>query len=63
VAKAYHVIPLHPSQWPAAVVHALDNKFYIDTYTAFRATPSTGAEIFHYLLKTMYMGAYNLSEG
>jgi hypothetical protein len=42
VAEAYRTIPLHPSQWPAAVVRASDDDFYIDTCTAFGATPSAG---------------------
>ena len=33
VAEANHTIPLHQSQWPAAVVHASHNEFYIDTET------------------------------
>jgi hypothetical protein len=42
VAEAYRTVPLHPSQWPAAVVRALEGDFYIDTCTAFGATPSAG---------------------
>ena len=42
VAEAYRTIPLHPSQWPAAVVRATHNELYIDTCTAFSAAPSAG---------------------
>jgi len=57
IAEAYRTIPLHPSQWPAAVVRTSNDEFYVDTCTAFRATPSAGAyrhvadagaEIFHH---------------
>jgi hypothetical protein len=43
MAEAYCTIPLHPSKWTATIIRASDDKFYIDTCTAFRATPSTGA--------------------
>lgn len=43
VVEAYRTIPLHPSQWPAAVVRTSDSKFCVDTCTAFGATPSAGA--------------------
>jgi hypothetical protein len=43
VSEAYRTIPLHPSQWPAAVVHISDNEFCVDTCTVFGATPSAGA--------------------
>jgi hypothetical protein len=43
IAEAYCTIPLHPSQWPAAIVRTANDEFYIDTCTAFRATPSAGA--------------------
>lgn len=42
VAEAYRTIPLHPSQWPAAVVRISDTEGCIDTCTAFGATPSAG---------------------
>ena len=42
VAEAYHTIPLHPSQWSAAVVRANHNDLYVDTCAAFGTTPSTG---------------------
>jgi hypothetical protein len=42
VAEAYRTVPLHLSQWPAAVVRASEGDFYIDTCTAFGATPSAG---------------------
>lgn len=43
VAEAYRTIPLHPSQWPAAVVRTSDTEFCVDTCTVFGATPSAGA--------------------
>ncbi|KAG6327017.1 hypothetical protein ID866_12072 [Astraeus odoratus] len=43
IAEAYCTIPLHPSQWPAAVIKISDSLGYIDTCTAFRATPAVGA--------------------
>lgn len=58
VAEAYRTIPLHPSQWPAAVVRISSTHACIDTCTAFGATPSAGSyghladaatEIFRYL--------------
>ena len=41
--EAYHTIPLHPSQWPAAVVCVLDSLFCIDTCVVFGTSPSCGA--------------------
>jgi hypothetical protein len=35
VAEAYHTIPLHDSQWPAAVVRAQHDLFYVDTLLQF----------------------------
>lgn len=43
VAEAYRTVPLHRSQWPAAVVKISDSLGCIDTSTAFGATPSAGA--------------------
>jgi hypothetical protein len=43
VAEAYHTIPLHPSQWPGAVVRLAEDKFSIDTTTCFGISPSAGA--------------------
>ena len=43
VAEAYRTIPLHPSQWPAAVVRISDSQACIDTCVAFGASPSCGA--------------------
>ena len=43
VAEAYRTIPLHQSQWPAAVVRISESQGCIDTFTAFGATPSAGA--------------------
>jgi len=40
VAEAYRTIPLHPSQWPAAVVRVSDSLFC--TCAAFGAAPSSG---------------------
>jgi len=34
VAEAYRMVPLHPSQWPAAVVRTSDTEFCVDTCTA-----------------------------
>ena len=42
VAEAYRTIPLHPSQWAAAVVRINDDSFCIDTCAAFGARPSGG---------------------
>ena len=42
VAEAYRTVPLHPSQWPAAVVRISHTHGCIDTCTAFGATPSAG---------------------
>ena len=43
VAEAYHTVPLHYSQWPAAVVRISDTHFCVDTCAAFGAAPSAGA--------------------
>ena len=43
VAEAYRTIPLHKSQWPAAVVQVSDTMACIDTCIAFGASPSCGA--------------------
>lgn len=40
VAEAYRTVPLHPSQWPAAVVRAGSDAFYIDCAAAFGARTS-----------------------
>src|SRR5260370_1301733 len=40
VAEAYRTIPLHPSQWPAMVVRAPHDTYYIDKCLSFRAAPS-----------------------
>jgi hypothetical protein len=42
-AEAYRTIPLHPSQWPAAVIRAPDDLYYIDKCLSFGAAPSAGA--------------------
>ena len=42
MAKAYRTIPLHSSQWPAAVVRISDLLGCIDTSLAFGAAPSAG---------------------
>ena len=42
VAEAYRTIPLHPSQWPVAVIHTSDLHACIDTCAAFGASPSCG---------------------
>ena len=42
VVEAYRTIPLHPSQWPAAVVRTSDSHACIDTCAAFGASPSCG---------------------
>jgi len=42
VAEAYHTVPLHHSQWPAAVVHMSHSEGCIDTCLAFGASPSAG---------------------
>jgi hypothetical protein len=42
VAEAYRTIPLHQSQWPAAVVRISDSHACIDTCLAFGSTPSAG---------------------
>lgn len=43
VTEAYRTVPLHPSQWPAAVIRVSDTHFCIDTCAAFGAAPSAGA--------------------
>ena len=43
VAEAYCTVPLHPSQWAAAGVRISEMLGWIDTCTAFGATPSAGA--------------------
>lgn len=40
VSEAYRTVPLHPSQWPAAVVRADSDAFYIDSVAAFGARAS-----------------------
>ena len=42
VAEAYRTIPLHPTQWPAAVVKISDTQVCVDTCAAFGAAPSAG---------------------
>jgi hypothetical protein len=42
VAEAYRTIPLHFSQWPAAVVRIDDDNYGMDTATCFGTTPSAG---------------------
>ena len=42
VAEAYRTVPLHPSQWPAAIVRTSPTHGCIDTCAAFGATPSAG---------------------
>jgi hypothetical protein len=51
------MVPLHSLQWPAGVVCASEDQFYIDMCMAFGATPSAGAyghvadagvEVFHH---------------
>jgi len=42
VAEAYRTIPLHHSQWPAAVVHTSHEEGCIDTCLAFGVSPSAG---------------------
>ena len=42
VAEAYHTIPLHPSQWPAAVIRTSDDKFIVNSCLAFGSTPAAG---------------------
>lgn len=42
VAKAYRMIPLHPSQWPAAVAWLSDDSFAINTSICFGVSPSAG---------------------
>ena len=42
IAEAYCTVPLHHSQWPAAVVHTSHSEGCIDTCLAFSASPSAG---------------------
>jgi hypothetical protein len=42
VSEAYRTIPLHSSQWPAAVARLGDDSFAIDTSMCFGASPSAG---------------------
>ena len=42
VAEAYRTVPLHRSQWPAAVVRTSHSHGCIDTCVAFGSTPSAG---------------------
>lgn len=42
VAEAYRTVPLHPSQWPGAVVRLDQDTFSIDTATCFGVSPSAG---------------------
>ncbi|PPQ82206.1 hypothetical protein CVT24_012855 [Panaeolus cyanescens] len=42
VAEAYRTVPLHHSQWPAAVVRVDADLYAIDTCAAFGASPSGG---------------------
>lgn len=42
VAEAYRTMPLHPSQWPAAVVLLPDGKLCVDTCVSFGMGPSAG---------------------
>lgn len=43
VSEAYRTIPLHPSQWPGAVVRISDKHHCIDTCLCFGTRPSAGA--------------------
>ena len=43
VAEAYHMIPLHHSQWPATVVRIEEDTFYADLYACFGAGPAAGS--------------------
>lgn len=48
VAEAYRTVPLHPSQWPGAVVRLDDfDRFVVDLVLAFGMSPSAG--IFGYV--------------
>ncbi|KAF4609430.1 hypothetical protein D9613_012950 [Agrocybe pediades] len=42
VAEAFRSVPLHPSQYPAAVVRVGEDEFCVDTCGAFGARPSGG---------------------
>jgi hypothetical protein len=42
VSEAYRTIPLHPSQWPAAVARLDEDSFAIDTSICFGISPSAG---------------------
>lgn len=42
VAEAYRTIPLHPSQWPGAVVRLSDESLVVDTNLGFGYGPAAG---------------------
>lgn len=42
VSEAYRTVPLHPSQWPAAIVKISDSLGCVDTCLSFGASPSAG---------------------
>ncbi len=42
VSEAYRTVPLHSSQWPAAVARTGDDVFWVDVCAAFGARPSGG---------------------
>jgi hypothetical protein len=42
VAKAYRTVPLHPSQWPVAMVRLSNGSFCTDTCVSFGMGPSAG---------------------
>ena len=42
VAEAYQTIPLHPSQWPGAVVRLSDESLVVDTNLGFGYGPAAG---------------------
>jgi hypothetical protein len=42
VAEAYRTVPIHPSQWPAAIVQVGDDEYGLDTAMCFGTTPSAG---------------------
>jgi hypothetical protein len=42
VAEAYCTVPIHPSEWPAAIVRINGNSYGLDTTTSFGAAPSAG---------------------
>lgn len=43
VSEAYRTVPIHPSQWPGAVVRISEDQFCIDTCMCFGLSPSAGA--------------------